>query len=352
MADDLKISHPGCPGPPQPPRPPWPPWPPPCRCPRADRAFAPDLLDVVAVYDNPLHWVSRYINFLRFEDSMIEAGVRLTTVETAYGQMPFDLADREGVRRVRLRANSICWRKENLARIGVAAIPDAQYLALIDGDMLFHDPLWVEQVLRGLQIHRVVQISSDIVWLGPKNELVGSGKSFMHWYLKSRRAHTQDQYWHKAGPVEMLDWGYPGGAWGYRREAFDAIGGLLDVCLLGAGDYHMAMGHFDLADLLLTNNDYTPQYRAALKAWKEQARAAIVEDIGLVPGIVYHLWHGPLKARRYSTREQILIRNHYDPNTDLVRRRDGLIELAGNKPKLRDDILGYFTDRDEDTTNL
>jgi hypothetical protein len=150
----------------------------------------------------------------------------------------------------------------------------------------------------------------------------------------------------------MLDWGYPGGAWGYRREAFDAMGGLLDVCLLGAGDYHMAMAHFDLADLLLTDNDYTPQYRAAMKAWKEQARAAIVEDIGLVPGIVYHLWHGPLKARRYSTREQILIRNHYDPNTDIVRRRDGLIELAGNKPKLRDDILGYFSDRDEDTTNL
>jgi hypothetical protein len=121
---------------------------------------------------------------------------------------------------------------------------------------------------------------------------------------------------------------------------------------LGAGDYHMAMAHFDLADLLLTDNDYTPKYRAAMKAWKEQARTAIVEDIGLVPGIVYHLWHGPLKARRYSTREQILIRNHYDPDTDIVRRRDGLIELAGNKPKLRDDIRDYFADRDEDTTDL
>ena len=96
-------------------------------------------------------------------------------------RQPFDLADRAGVRRVRLRANSICWRKENLARIGVAAIPDAQYLALVDGDMLFHDPLWVEHVLRGLQIHPMVQISSDIIWLGPKNEMVGSGKSFMHW---------------------------------------------------------------------------------------------------------------------------------------------------------------------------
>ena len=349
MTDDLKISHPRCP---QPPRPPWPPWPLPCRCPRSDRAFALDLLDVVAVYDNPLHWVSRYTNLLQFEDNMIEAGVRLTTAETAHGQKPFDLADRASVRRVRLRANSICWRKENLARIGVAAIPGAQYVAVVDGDMLFHDPLWVEQVLHGLQIHRIVQISSDIIWLGPRNELVGTGKSFMHWYLTSRRAHVQDQYWHKDGPVEMLDWGYPSGAWGYRREAFEAMGGLLDVCLLSAADYHMATGHLDLTDLLLTDNDYTPQYRAALKAWKDRARAAIVEDIGLVPGIVYHLWHGPLQSRRYSTREHILIRNRYDPNTDIVRRRDGLIELAGNKPKLRDDILAYFSDRDEDSMDL
>jgi hypothetical protein len=67
---------------------------------------------------------------------------------------------------------------------------------------------------------------------------------------------------------------------------------------------------------------------------------------------VYHLWHGPLQSRRYSTREQILIRNRYDPNTDIVRRRGGLIELAGNKPKLRDDILAYFSDRDEDSIDL
>lgn len=111
---------------------------------------------------------------------MIDAGVRLTTVETAYGQTPSDLPDRADVRRVRLRASSMCWRKENLTQIGVAAIPDAQYLALVDGDMLFRDPIWVEQVLQALQIHQVVQVLSDIIWLGPRNELVGLGKSFMH----------------------------------------------------------------------------------------------------------------------------------------------------------------------------
>ena len=57
-------------------------------------------------------------------------------------------------------------------------------------------------------------------------------------------------------------------------------------------------------------------------------------------------------ARRYCTREQILIRNHYDPNVDIVRRRDGLIELAGKKPRLRDDTSAYFAERNEGTVDF
>ena len=99
-----------------------------------------------------------------------------------------------------------------------------QYVALIDGDMLFHDESWVEQTLHALQLHKAVQTSSDIIWLGPRNEFVGHAKSLMHWYVRSRRAQGEGQYWHKAGPVEMLDFGYPG-AWAYRRAAFDEMGG-------------------------------------------------------------------------------------------------------------------------------
>ena len=62
----------------------------------------------------------------------------------------------------------------------------------------------------------------------------------------------------------------------------------------------MAYGHFDLADLLLSDNDYTSQYRDALRAWKARPRGAIQEDIGLVPGIIFHLWHGPLTLRVFG----------------------------------------------------
>ena len=35
-----------------------------------------------------------------------------------------------------------------------------------------------------------------------------------------------------------------------------------------------------------------------------------------------------------------------------MRRRDGLIELAGKKPRLRDDTRAYFAERNEGTVDF
>src|SRR5260370_1321719 len=34
--------------------------------------------------------------------------------------------------------------------------------------------------------------------------------------------------------------GATGGAWAWRRHAFNTVGGMLDTCILGSGDWHMA----------------------------------------------------------------------------------------------------------------
>lgn len=352
MVDDLRrhSTHPPHPFPPFPPIPPFPPFPPFSHTETRTQMFSPDLLDVVSVYDNPLRWHSRLANFKRFEDGIVSAGVRLRTVELAHGKRDFELPDREGVTRIRLRANDVLWRKENLMRIG-AADSHADYLMFSDGDMLIHGHDWADHVMHALQLRRLVQIGTDLIWLGPKDRFAGSGKSLMYWYERSRRRHREGKFW-ETGPVEMVDWGFPGGIWAYRRDAYDKVG-LLDICPLGAADYHSIYAILGLPDLLLSDNDYTVEYRQAIRDWGSTASAAIAEaDVGFVDGIIYHLWHGPLKARRYSTREQILIRNKFNPNTDLVRRRDGLVELSGNKPKLAGDILAYFSERNEDSVDM
>jgi hypothetical protein len=131
------------------------------------------------------------------------------------------------------------------------------------------------------------------------------------------------------------------------------MGGLLDCCILGAGDYHMACGLLDLPDRLTMDHDYQQGYRDAITGWSARARQALGrEHVGSVPGMTFHLWHGHLVNRGYSTREQILIRNQFDPRTDLSRDYQGLWQFASQKPRLVSDIRAYFAERDEDSTWL
>jgi hypothetical protein len=311
-----------------------------------------ELLDVILPYNNPLRWRSRLDNFRRCEDGMLACGVRLTTVELAYGDRPFDLPDRDGIRRVRVRGRDVLWHKESLNRIGVASLPsDSQYHMTCDGDFLFHDPNFAHEVVHALQLHPVVQVSDRLIWLGPKGEYVGNASSFMHQYKRGRRRHFKHRYYHPSSPMR-LEHGYPGGAWAYRRQAYQAMGGLLDICILGSGDMHMALGLMGLPDRVMMDRDYTSAYRETIAMWGERAAQAIRFDVGYVPGLAFHLWHGCLANRAYTTRPQILIRNRFDPNVDLVRDHQGLTEFAGNKPRLVADIRAYFAERDEDSTWL
>ena len=50
------------------------------------------------------------------------------------------------------------------------------------------------------------------------------------------------------------------------------------------------------------------------------------------------------------SRWDILKKHGFDPVTDLKRNTSGILELAGNKPELRRDIMAYFSSRDEDRT--
>jgi hypothetical protein len=111
------------------------------------------LLHVFACYANPLRWRSRLENFRRFEHHILAGGLPLTTVECGYGQRDWDLPDRPGVRRVRVRARDLLWHKENLLGLAGQHTPDWEYAATVDGDIHFVDPGWPVDTLHALQLH-------------------------------------------------------------------------------------------------------------------------------------------------------------------------------------------------------
>ena len=71
------------------------------------------LLDVVGVDFNPLRWKSRQALFQEFIRHMVDSGVRLTVVECAFGERPFEInPPRREVNIVRVRTKSMVWVKD------------------------------------------------------------------------------------------------------------------------------------------------------------------------------------------------------------------------------------------------
>jgi hypothetical protein len=141
--------------------------------------------------------------------------------------------------------------------------------------------------------------------------------------------------------------GATGGAWAYRMEAFNALGRLLDRCILGSADWYMAFGLLGSDNPGPETRNCTKAYREYILDWAENAKR-LKANVGYVDAHLAHLWHGPKSKRQYGDRWRILETNRYDPYTDIQTNVAGVYEFRGNKPRLRDEVRRYFRDRMED----
>lgn len=304
-----------------------------------------DLLYVVTAIANPVRWESRIRLARDFISHMLDSGVHLTLVECAYGERPFDLADTPHINHVGVRSRSLVWNKECLLNLGAQRTPAAKYLGFIDADIRFRQPAWAAETVQALQQYDVVQPWSDCYDLGPKDEHLQTHRSFCRLWA-DRKPIVQ-------GPnaVGYHQFGHPGYAWAFTRQALDWLGGLIDTAAIGAADHHMALA------LIGRVNDSAPAnvsegYKQPLRRWESYAMQHIAGNISYVPGTIEHLWHGSKELRKYVDRWSILTNNHFDPSSDLKRNTFGVIELAGNKPGLRRDMDWYFRSRNEDANNM
>jgi hypothetical protein len=306
-----------------------------------------DLLHVIAVVSNPIRWQSRIKLYRDFEAHMLASGVRLTTVECAYGERPFELMGTPGVNYVHVRANSLLWIKEPLINIGLSRLPpDWQYAAWIDADVVFRQADWAAETVHALQQYPVVQPWSDCLDLGPNGELMETHRAFC------RQVHEDQPVVQgpnaTPGPYRF---GHPGYGWAATRTFLEATGGLLETAGLGAADHHMALGLIGKAADSIPGGIH-PNYRADVMRWQARADHAAQRGISYVNGVIEHAFHGAKPLRQYADRWNILIDEEYDPVEDTKRNTWGVLELAGNKPRLQHRIDRYFRQRNEDSTTL
>jgi hypothetical protein len=348
-------------------------------------------LHVAAAYSNPCRWRTRRELFNDFRRHLAPAAnVRLYVGELAYGDRPHEVTDGSHPLDVQLRTSHELWHKENiLNRVIQTFPPDWKYGAYCDGDFHFTRQDWALEAIHQLQHFDFVQLFSTYSDLGP-NHLPGQthlgfayanahrldnfGKSIRAFGDvrtetggKSRLRRRQSRLLPGSSlkpsfgsepqgrrQVSAASSGYggigsPGGCWAFRRSALEAVGGLLDICILGSGDHHMAVG---LAGRDVPHPDMMQGgsvYRLAIRSWQERA-AGLSRNIGYVQGHAIHHYHGPKASRGYGWRPRVLRAHDFDPYRDLFRDAQGIYQLTPHKPRLRDDIRAYFRSRNEDAS--
>lgn len=327
-------------------------------------------LHVAVCYSNPFRWRTRRelandcIRHLRGA-----ANVRLHVGELAYADRPFEITDPgQDPCHVQLRTQHELFHKENILNRVIQRFPaDWKYGAYIDADFHLTRHDWALETIHQLQHYDFVQPFSSYSDL--MGETYGTGHLPMRVNTGFAFNYVQNGYRLPAG-YENGGWkrkdscqysyalqgarggvGATGGMWAFRRSAFDAVGGLLDKCILGHGDWFMAFGLVGEEAPDMHIGSYSADYRAAIAAWQRNA-AKLKRNVGYVDGFAVHHFHGSKVRRAYSHRDLILVRHQFAPTTDLKQDWQGIYQLTPDKPQLRDEIRRYFLSRSEDDPSL
>lgn len=332
-------------------------------------------LHVAACYSNPFRWRTRRElanDFRRHMGGL--PNVELHLIELAYGERPFDIANPELYPAdIALRTSAELFHKENILNLAIQRFPPGwKYGAIVDADFHFTRHDIALETIHQLQHYDWVQMFSSYLNVsgetspGKGHRPIGSPTNgFAYGYVNngSRLPPGYDGGWAEPYPTSgsAMPWiGSPGGAWAFRRESFDAVGGLIDRCILGSGDWYMAFGlSGSVADVNVERRlgkraeAYRSEYFEYIKAWQTRAAAEIQGNIGYVDSFALHHYHGPLQARGYATRDDILIENAYSPIHDVHPDRQGVLQLYNRaKPELRKAIRRYFLERSEDNPHV
>ena len=207
--------------------------------------------------------------------------------------------------------------------------------AWIDADVEFENASWVKDTLKVLNgCKDVVQLYSHCCDMNPKKLSMSVFNSFGYHYTKGNEyCSTGTNFWH------------PGFAYACTRKAYEKMGGLYELGILGSGDNIMALSFIEKG-LSALNNSNTDNYKKTVLEYQERVKRL---RLGYIPGVILHHYHGSKQNRAYGVRWKLLVDYNYEPDKHLTHDKNGILIPSKECPeKLLDDISEYFYNRNED----
>jgi hypothetical protein len=322
-------------------------------------------LAICCMYENHFDWKSRYNNyqaFRRWLDPLIKIGggsIKLYVAEvkldgsTYYASpLPYwDSRDEEPhTKYLHLKTKSVIGHYINAMNLLLQLVQE-DYVAFLDTDIIFTNPYWVTDTIKALQIYDVVQMFSHIEYLGPNYAPIGLTKEGYYYQYRERGKITGGITFRKDTRIPDSKIAPPGGATAWRRSALNKVGGLIDWCIMGSSDFHMAAALLGGLEEALKTEEFTDDYDNMCSRWQYRA-AKLNQNVGYVPGLVYHMWHGHPLTRKFIRHKTPLYDCSYTPSFDLVRNTQGVYELSDRSTDLKNAIYEFFKSRNEDSQDV
>jgi len=321
-------------------------------------------LGVVTCYFNPAGSEKRLVNYYHFAECMRRAGVPLLTVELAFHGHDHHIDSRWG-EVYRVKANSVMWQKERLLNLAIELMVAWGYrkIAWLDADIEFIGDEWPQRIVEALDRNHVCQVFSDALIHRSEHSTPAWSIGLARYYretgelLPNTRLRTASFFGKpRAGTTS-------GFGWAARAEVLAKVP-LYENAVIGGGDkliYFACLAHEPQAAETIDRwfaSSNTPcshcghvetgeQWQADYLAWAERWNQAMEGKLGYANNVVSDLFHGALRNRHYTSRNEVLLRARFDPTRDLRIGPQGSLEWASNKPELRDDLISYFDLRND-----
>ena len=234
-----------------------------------------------------------------------------------------------------VHSNSYMFYKEQLLNKLEPLVPE-QYtkLVMLDGDVMFDAPDWLDQVSNALNEYDVIQPYSRACWLMPDNKIIRSWKHG-YAYAFAKKLHIDENKLHIY---------HPGFAWAFRRKTFCDLGGFYPNAIVGGGDMLFTYNFF---------RDTIPQTwntaRISIERWPEYHNnfLRVAPKVGFIEIRALHLFHGLQLNRQYTSRYKKLAEEFSGKWDDHIKyNEDDITEFRD--PKHNAMLLPYFKARDED----
>lgn len=308
---------------------------------------------VISVVSNPMRYNSRWDLYRQFEEDITRKGANLWTLEVQTGARLHQVTKQEHPQQFLLSSSNltgIVWIKENMQNLAVQQLtahhPNWRKVIFTDADVRYEKG-WVEETANMLELHPVVQPWSHAVDLGPDGAATSTTMQMSYAYCHVHGIEPKSGSNYTKG-------GHPGYSMAFRREFFNHLGGLIETGALGSGDRHMMCALVNKVHESF-HPDVSKGYKDALYIWQDRANKYVKRNLGYVPCVIRHGFHGSKSNRHYGSRWQILKKWQFDPATDLKRDSSGVLTLVTENDRqigFRDDTYRYYISRNEDARTL